>query len=200
MSVSVKVISKQEIRTEIVRKSIHFSIAFVPSLASMNQLATMLLLGFGILGYITAEALRLSGIEVSFISRVTSLAARSRDRGRFVLGPVTLGLGALAALSFYPNPAASIAIYALAFGDGLASLVGKVFGRIRLPLTGGKTLEGSLACFLAVFAITVLLTGRPVEAAVIGLVATVVEALPLRDMDNIFLPAIVGALASSLFR
>lgn len=200
MSANAKVIAKQELRTELIRKSIHFSIALVPTLASLNHLATMILIAVGTLTYAIAESLRLSGVDIGFISRVTSLAARRRDQGRFVLGPVTLGLGALAALTFYPNPAASLAIYALAFGDGLASLVGKAVGRIRLPFTGGKSLEGSLACFLAVFLISVVITGRTAESIAIASVATVVEAMPLKDWDNIFLPATVGAVASVLFR
>ena len=39
----------------------------------------------------------------------------------------------------------------LAFGGGLSRLVGKAFGRVRLPFTGGKSLEGSLTCLFAVF-------------------------------------------------
>jgi dolichol kinase len=42
-------------------------------------------------------------------------------------------------LLLYPDPAASIAIYALAFGDGLASLVGKLVGRIRPASLWGRS-------------------------------------------------------------
>jgi phytol kinase len=93
----------------------------------------------------------MEGYSVPIVSKVTALAARRRDGDRFVLGPITLGLGALLSLLLYPNPAASIAIYALAFGDGLSSLVGKSFGSVRIPFTGGKSLEGSLTCMVAVF-------------------------------------------------
>jgi phytol kinase len=189
----------EEIRIELLRKGIHLLIAFVPSIASISYEIAVTLLAVGIITYSICETLRLSGAAVPLISKVTSLAARRRDAGKFVLGPVTLGLGALLALLLYPSPAASIAIYALAFGDGLSSLVGKSFGSIRLPFTGGKSLEGSLTCFIAVYLSAVALTGDMPKSFAVALAATIVEAAPAKDMDNIFLPTITGAVAFLLF-
>jgi len=157
------------------------------------------LLSGGVLFYSACEGLRIQGYHVPIVSRVTSLAARQRDGDRFVLGPVTLGLGALLALLLYPNPAASIAIFALAFGDGLSSLVGKTFGSIRLPFTGGKSLEGSLTCLVAVFISAWALTGNLQRSAVIAVFACLVEAAPTKDFDNIILPVAVGAFATQIF-
>jgi dolichol kinase len=180
-----------EIKTEVVRKAIHFLIALSPGMAAVNRPLTVALLFTGILFYTAMEYLRLSGIQILLVSRITRMASRSRDRG-FVLGPVTLGLGALLALLFYPAPAASIAIYALAFGDGFASLIGKLFGTVRPSFLMGKSVEGSLACFIAVFfaAYHVSLDYRTAFFA--GLCASLVEALPLKDYDNIALPVSVG--------
>jgi dolichol kinase len=159
----------------------------------------MMLLTCGILFYTWCEASRLRGFDVAIVSRVTELASRRRDSGRFVLGPVTLALGALLSLLLYPHPAASIAIYALAFGDGLSSLIGKLFGSIRLPFTGGKSLEGSLACFVAVLMAAYRHTYNLGGSLLIAAFATVVEALPTKDMDNIILPVATGFLATLLF-
>jgi phytol kinase len=188
-----------EIKTEIVRKFFHFLIALVPFLASISLGFTMILVSAGTVFYALAESLRLSGHEVFLVSRITQRAARQRDTGRFVLGPVTLGIGALLALSFYPNPAAAVAIYALAFGDGCASLFGKLFGTIRLPFTGGKSLEGSLACFLAVFVSTYLCTGSMSGSFLVAAAATLIEAAPLKDFDNIAIPCVIGYLSVILF-
>ncbi len=187
----------QEIRIELVRKSIHLLIGLVPLLASYNLSLTYFMLAVGTLVYATSETLRMGGVEVPLISRVTALAARQRDSGHFVLGPVTLGIGTMLSLLLYPEPAASIAIYSLAFGDGLSSLVGKLFGSIRLPFTGGKSLEGSLTCFFAVFISAYSLTQRAPESLGVALVGTLVEAAPLKDFDNIVLPMAAG-LASLL--
>jgi dolichol kinase len=182
----------REIRTEILRKTIHFLIALSPALAAVNRPAAVLLLMAGTLGYTWMETLRLTGIKVPFISSITSMASRSRDMGRFVLGPVTLGMGALLALLLYPAPAASIAIYALAFGDGFASLIGKLFGRLRPAFLCGKSIEGSLACFTAVLISAYHVSHDYRIAVTAALTAAVVEALPLEDYDNLAIPVIVG--------
>jgi len=185
-----------EIRIELLRKSIHLLIALVPSLAFfIGAFPTTVILAAGVMFYATCETLRMYGREVPVVSAVTSLAARKRDAGKFVLGPITLGLGAMLSLMLYPEPAASIAIYALAFGDGLSSLVGKLFGTIRLPFTGGKSLEGSLTCFTAVFVSAYALSAKALPSAAVALVATITEACPLKDFDNIVLPLVTGCAA-----
>ena len=181
-----------EIQTEIVRKSIHFLIALVPSMAVISKSGTLAVLALGVLVYSYAETMRLSGVVVPLISHITSLAARRRDQGRFVLGPVTLGLGAMLALLLYPAPAASIAIYALAFGDGLASLVGKLMGKVRPAFLMGKSMEGSLACFVAVFFMAYRISRSFSIAIIAAITATVIEVFPLKDFDNILMPIGVG--------
>jgi dolichol kinase len=184
----------QELKTEVVRKAIHFLIALSPGMAALNRPLTEALLMLGVLLYSCMEYLRLSGVAVPVISALTARAARSRDQGRFVLGPVTLGLGALLALLLYPSPAAAIAIYALAFGDGFASLVGKLFGRIRPAFLCGKSVEGSLACFCAVLVSAYGVSANFKTAFLAAASATLVEALPLEDYDNLALPLTVGLI------
>ena len=181
-----------EFRTEIIRKSIHFLIALVPSIAAINRPFTVVLLMIGTLGYTFTEYLRLSGVKIPVISSVTNIASRMRDTGHFVMGPVTLGLGALLALLLYPSPVASIAIYALAFGDGFASLIGKFFGKLRPAFLLGKSIEGSLACFTVVLASTYAVSGNIRIALAAAFTAMVVEALPLEDYDNLAIPVTVG--------
>ncbi len=183
---------------EIVRKSLHFLIALVPVLASVNLPATLGLLAVGTLFYSFAESSRLSGIPIPLVSSLTLIASREKDRNGFVLGPVTLGLGAMLSLILYPLPAASLAIYALAFGDGIASLAGTMMRGPRIPLFGGKTLSGSLACFAAVFAATLAVTQRPLDALVLGAAGALLEAIPAGNFDNIVLPVGVGLIASRL--
>jgi dolichol kinase len=188
-----------EITTEVVRKAIHFLVALVPSMAAFNRPLTVLALMAGTLGYAWMETLRLEGVRIPLVSSLTRMASRSRDRGRFVMGPVTLGMGALLALLFYPSPAASIAIYALAFGDGFASLVGKLFGVLRPRFLHGKSIEGSLACFTAVFVAAYRVSSSIRVAFTAALVAAAVEALPLADYDNLALPVTVGLAVQLTF-
>jgi dolichol kinase len=181
-----------EVRTELIRKSMHFLIALSPIMAAVNRPFTVILLMIGIISYACMESLRLSGVQIPVVSFLTSIASRPRDKDHFVLGPITLGLGALLALLLYPSPAASIAIYAMAFGDGFASLIGRLFGRIRPAFLLGKSIEGSLACFLAVFFTAHRVSSNYRVALFAAITAALTEALPLEDYDNIVLPLTVG--------
>ncbi len=185
-----------EIQTEFLRKTIHFMIALVPTLAAFNLEFTRILLGSGIMVYTFAEFMRLNGRRVVLITRLTVGAARERDQGRFVLGPVTLGIGAMLALMLYPAPAAAIGIYALAFGDGLASLVGKLIPYGKIPYMEGKTLSGSMACFVAVYLSAFVVTGRIEMAFFLALLTTFLEVLPSKDLDNIIIPVGTGLAAT----
>jgi len=182
----------EEIKTELLRKSIHLTIALAPSLAAIDRPFTMFLLSGGILLYTYLENLRREGVTIPLISTITLRASRKRDEGRFVMGPITLGLGALLALLLYPSPASSVAIYSLAFGDGFASLVGKLAGRYRPAWLMGKSLEGSLACFVAVLMASYRVTQRLALSFAVAVVSTLIEALPLEDFDNILIPVAAG--------
>lgn len=169
----------------------------VPTVATFAGTGvTLVLLGIGTIFYAYAESRRRAGHSVWLVSRITELSSRSRDADRYVLGPITLGIGSMLALLLYPNPAATIAIYALAFGDGLASVAGKLFGHIRIPGTGGKTLEGSLTCASAVAISAYLVYPSPAVAVVSALSAACLEALPTGDADNLILPVGVGLAIS----
>jgi len=188
-----------ELKTEIVRKAIHFLIALTPSMAAVNRPLTVLFLMAGTLGYTFMEYLRLSGVKIPVFSPLSRMASRPRDAGGFVMGPVTLGLGALIALLLYPSPVASIAIYALAFGDGFASLAGKFFGKWRPAFLYGKSVEGSLACFTAALVSAYAVSGNMRIAFTAAFTAMVVEALPIGDYDNLLLPVTVGMAVQIAF-
>ena len=202
------IVLRQRLRVlskEVFRKSIHLCSAFIPFFLSKAYVPVMILLGAAMVLYSVSEFVRLSGKEVFLISAITEAAARKRDENRFVLGPVTLTAGIMtASLLWQPLPAA-IGIYALAFGDGLASLSGKLFGRVQIPCTEGNTAAGSLTCFGAIFTATYLAlcfspaaSGCPDIALVALKIATagmLIEVLPLRDLDNIVIPVVLGGLA-----
>lgn len=180
---------------ETFRKSIHICASIVPFMAATHFSFTVSALAFVVCFYIWCEYRRLGGHAVPFISRITAYAARSRDEGQFVLGPVTMAIGILLTLLVFPSEMARIGILALAFGDGIASLAGKVYGKFKVPHTQGKTVEGSSACFIAVYISTLILTCNPVHALAIAIFAAIIEILPLKDYDNLFIPILIAALA-----
>lgn len=195
---SRKKATRQEVTIEFTRKSIHLLIAFVPFLYSLSRPMTIALLMVGTILYIVFETLRMRGIYIPLISHLTAQAARLRDNGRFIMGPVTLGLGALLSLLVFKPLPASIAIYILAFGDSFSSLVGKTLGKIPMPFTRGKSVEGSLTCFTASLISAYALSRRLGASLVIAAVSTFVEAIPAKDWDNILLPLAAGFTATLL--
>jgi dolichol kinase len=190
--------TREEIAIEFTRKSIHLLIAFVPFLLSLSKPLTIALLLAGTAVYAIFEQLRMKGIKIPIVSMLTARATRLRDDGHFVTGPVTLGLGALISVMVFDPISASIAVYILAFGDGFSSLVGKTVGRISLPLTRGKSVEGSLTCFVFSLISAFLVSGQLRAALIIAAVSTLVEAAPTKDWDNILLPLSAGVTATLL--
>jgi dolichol kinase len=183
-----------ELKSEIIRKAIHFLIAFSPLMAAVNRQFTLFFLMAGVCCYTLMEYLRLSGTKVPVISSITRMASRPGDAGSFIMGPVTLGLGAFLALFLFPPQTAAIAIYALAFGDGFASLVGKFSGNWRPAILCGKSVEGSIACFTAVFISAYAVSNSVRISAIAAFTAMVVEAMPLDDYDNLAVPVTVGLI------
>ena len=182
------------LKTEIIRKLIHLSIAFSPLMASVNRLFTLVFLAAGSLLYTLFELLRLQGGRIPLVSELTNMASRPKDIGRFVSGPLTLGMGAFFSLLLFELPIASVAIFALAFGDGLAGLAGRLFGRLRPRFLFGKSIEGSLTCFVVVLISSYLVLHDLRLALYSALTAMIVESLPLGNFDNIIMPLAVASV------
>ena len=85
---------------------------------------------------------------------------------------------------------AVMAVAFLAVGDPVAGIVGGSLGRRRV---WGKSLEGTLACFLSCLAIGALLGNTVLSVGLLvifagSLCAALVELLPLRLNDNLTIP------------
>lgn len=186
---------KNSILKEVFRKSIHMCSSLIPFFLGIAYVPVICLLLACLLFYCISEILRLKGIEIPFIAKITAVAARKRDENKFVLGPVTLVIGIILSALFWKHDAATIGIFALAFGDGLASLSGKLFGRIYIPFSKGKTAAGSLTCFFAVFISSFAVCNNVEIAFVLAIVAMLVEVIPMADFDNVVIPILIGGLA-----
>ncbi len=196
MIIGLKRDNYTNIEKEFVRKGIHMTIAVIPTLAAVNTLLTTLLLLSGIMFYLISELFRIQGRPVSgFISTITSIASRDRDKG-ITLGPLTLALGALLVLTSFNPIAASCGIYALAFGDGLSSVTGKLWGRVKIPFTGGKSVVGSITCFFMIFVTTFIITNSIEKSLLAGVAGAVTELIPVKDVDNLLIPIVVAVVVS----
>jgi dolichol kinase len=87
-----------------------------------------------------------------------------------------------------------LAMFYAQVGDPAAEIVGRRWGRHRMP--SGKSLEGSLGCFLVSLAVGLaccqVLPVSPGVAALGALVATGAEAAPLPLGDNLSMAPLAG--------
>ena len=142
---------------------------------------------------------------VGFLRR-SPLGARSSEGHTYGLVMYAISWTVIAYFLFGDLVAASIAIVAMSFGDGMGELVGKRFGRLRyMP---HRTLEGSLAVFFATMLGIIVIswfyfgvvgyTGGtapellyPFALAVAGFVAFL-EAVTPGSVDNLVIPLVVA--------
>ena len=101
--------------------------------------------------------------------------------------------GALFAILIFPNKYMVFAsLLYLSFGDAVAALVGKTFGKHKT--FAGKSFEGSLACFVGCF-ISGLFLFKWQFAFAGAIIATLVEAAPWKLNDNFWMQLVnAGAL------
>ncbi len=189
-----------DIMKELFRKTIHICSAFIPLFLSFAYWPVLCALMLVLAVYVVAEILRINGKNIPVISAVTAAAARKRDGNKFVLGPVTLCAGIIASALLWDKVPCAVGIYALAFGDGLASLCGKLFGRVTIPCTRGKTVAGSLTCFTAIFISCFAASGCAALSLVLASVGMFIEVMPLKDFDNILIPVVIGGMAQLLVK
>jgi phytol kinase len=98
----------------------------------------------------------------------------------------------------------AIAMLTLGYGDGLAAVIGKRFGKTKW--IQGKSLEGSLVMFAATAVVTtfVIFTYQPPIAnpgfmiLIVPLVATLIEMFTPKGLDNLSVPLGVTLLVYSL--
>jgi dolichol kinase len=83
----------------------------------------------------------------------------------------------------------------LAFGDSLAALAGRTFGRHKL--LAGKSVEGSAACFMACLAAGLFLFNWKFALAAAA-IATAVEAVPWPINDNFWMQILNAGLLTLL--
>lgn len=111
---------------------------------------------------------------------------------------------AILALIFFDQPwVIGVGIAAMSYGDGMAALIGRRYGKVKYNFFGdSKSLEGSLTMFFVLLiTLWIVLTyyARPAPGLVIisvALVATIFEGLTPKGMDN--LSACFSAVATYL--
>jgi phytol kinase len=143
----------------------------------------------------------LVGLGVIKDDAAVQAMSRTGDRRELLRGPLYYGIiFIVVTLLFWKNsPVGIVALMLLCGGDGLADVVGRRWGRTRLPWNQGKSWVGSAAMLLGGFGFAFLALWLFVAAgvfpgsiqsyvpglALIALIGAVVETLPFSDLDNL---------------
>ena len=139
--------------------------------------------------------LLIKGFSAKEDDRAVKTMTRTGDRSELLRGPLyfTLVMNVMGTLFLY-SPGALISMGLLSWGDGLAPIFGKRFGKHPYKIFTEKTVEGSIAFvffgLLGSVLFCYLLLGR-IDFQIIGistLVAAVVEGCSPKDWDNILIP------------
>lgn len=186
------------LKKELFRKTIHMMSSFVPFFYFFSPSLTMIVLLFVSFVYFMSEILRFKQIRIPLITQITELASRSRDEGKVVLGPITLSLGIFLALTFFDYRVAIISIFALSFGDGVASLFGKTIGGPKIPFTFGKTFSGTTGCCVVLIVAFSACGLNFHQALYLAFFSSAIEAFPTGDFDNLIIPVATGIMAQNL--
>jgi dolichol kinase len=189
--------------SELKRKSIHLASLSIPIAYYLTPDSWMrtwerLLLASVILS-LAIEIFRLHHPRTRHVFRHFFGELLRNHEDASLLGSTYLLIACLLTIHLFPKPVAVLALSFLILGDTLAAIVGKSIGRIALM--DGKTLEGSAACFVVCYGLTLLVPEVPFPVGLVGaLVATVFELLPIPLDDNFRIPLSAGFAMELLLR
>jgi phytol kinase len=142
---------------------------------------------------------------------------RTGNPREILKGPLYYGLAfVICTIAFWrTSPVGIVALMLMCGGDGLADIIGRRFGVHKLPFSPGKSWVGSGAMFLGSWAFAVgmvvwfntlglftdpmALPQIVLSVGVIAAIATLVEALPFPDIDNLTLTAAATVLGVWIF-
>jgi phytol kinase len=157
----------------------------------------------------------LVGIGIVQDESAVQAMSRTGNPREILRGPLYYGLIFIACtiLFWYDSPIGIVALMLMCGGDGLADIMGRKFGRSHIPWNPGKTWIGSLGMLLGGFILSCIViiiyievgifSGTFVEILpsllIISLVGTVIETLPLHDVDNITVTLAAVLLGFLLF-
>ncbi len=157
----------------------------------------------------------LIGIGVMKDEASVKAMSRTGDRREILRGPLFYGIifVILTIVFWKNNPIGIVALMLMCGGDGLADILGRAWRSAKIPWNKRKSLIGSMGMLLggwicSVFVVWIFtLAGvfsTPIQAylvpiTIIAVAGTLVESLPLLDVDNITVTLAAVILGYFLF-
>jgi phytol kinase len=180
----------QHLPAELSRKLVHIGTGHVVLLAWWLDIPAWI----GIAAAIVAAAIAIASRWLAILPSVNGIG---RDSWGTLFYAISIGVSIGCFFAQGQPHLATIGIGVMAWGDGLAAIVGQKFGRHGYRVWGmAKSWEGSLTMFAASFAVSALVFGFvaglswPVVAiaAIVAITATTLEAFSKWGIDNLTVP------------
>lgn len=145
--------------------------------------------------FIWTVLLLIKGLTALPDDKAVKTMTRSGDRTELLKGPLyfTLVMNVMGTVFFY-SPVALYTMGLLGWGDGLAPVFGKKFGKHKFNLFSEKTIEGSVAFFVFGFLGALLfnlLFFQRIDILfliIVTAITTLIEAVSPKDVDNLLIP------------
>ena len=138
--------------------------------------------------------------------RFVGMNDKKRNYG-LIYFPVTLLLMVIFQYQgILPTVACTVGVLVMGYGDGLAALIGRKWGKRKLNIpSGGKTWLGTLVMFLVSFLITfvalMIASFSPMSALgvalLVGVVSAFVEAVTPLGLDNLTVPLLAAFIVGA---
>jgi phytol kinase len=196
MFLLVSFLSWQKAEAELVRKVMHIGTGNILLLAWLLKVPKEICLAFGLV--FTAIAL---------ISYFLPILPMLHNVGRKTLGIFYYALSITLLVAWFWSIGrpeyAVIGVLVMAWGDGLAALVGTRWGKRAYEFMGSKkTLEGSLAMvaasFLVILVVNAIASGISISTILLALpvaiIAAILEAVSPGGTDNLTVPIVSATL------
>ena len=157
-------------------------------------------------------------IGLGIVKDEASVKAMSRtgDRREILHGPLFYGIifVVMTLLFWKDSPIGMIAVMLMCGGDGLADIMGRGLRSPKLPWNKDKSVAGSLGMLLGGWVLTAFIififilkgvfpgpfTGYLLPITYLAVLATLVESLPIKDVDNITVTLAAVALGYLLLQ
>jgi dolichol kinase len=185
------------------RKAIHLFALTIPiGYFLLPRTPSLLILSPFVAGAIMIDIVRLRKLPLhGLLDRLLGPVLRDHEEEDFAGASYILSASFFSILLFHK----SVAIAAISFiilGDIAAALVGRRFGKTKIPwnLTkvsspgrNRKSLEGSMSCFIMCLLAAMVVPQLPLWIGIVGaVIATVVEGINFPVNDNFSVPLLSG--------
>ena len=184
--------SSREVVFELLRKSVHLvSVLIVLIYEFFGKEAILWVLMIFLVTVLFLDYFRLEhNMRIPFFYTMYR-----EDEANRLGGHIYFALGAISAIALFSKEIAYAAVLMTTFGDMVAALIGKSYGKRRVfqkIFKNDKSIEGSASEFITDFLVGLLILGNPLVSLVMAFSATLTETAVNKIDDNLVVPILAG--------